>query len=183
MNIELDPDNFEKLSRTRKDDIANVHAAVCSDRQVVHFAIGKEDKAVGGIWELADERHRGKWWPDISLYNTIPMKCTPLQAVLARTVGTRKFHFDLATIDLNGGGELSALLGIDFDIISFGVIIVQKSNDGDINQKIDDLLHAKGYTDSHVENCGGSKWFVHRNFQQIYQKLNPGLKARSDQTR
>jgi len=154
VNVEIDSDNFEKLARNRRDDIANVHAAVCSDRHVVHYAIAKENKAAGGIWEFADDVHRGKWWKDTELYHTIPMKCTPLKTVLDRTVGTAKFHFDLATIDLKGVGELSALLGIDFDVITFGVIIVQKSNNGDANQKVSDLLHAEGYTDSRIATCG-----------------------------
>eukprot|EP00579_Thalassiosira_antarctica_P002619 CAMPEP_0201875086 /NCGR_PEP_ID=MMETSP0902-20130614/7149_1 /ASSEMBLY_ACC=CAM_ASM_000551 /TAXON_ID=420261 /ORGANISM="Thalassiosira antarctica, Strain CCMP982" /LENGTH=249 /DNA_ID=CAMNT_0048402059 /DNA_START=133 /DNA_END=879 /DNA_ORIENTATION=- len=148
VNIEIDPDNYEQLALNRHDDIANVQAAVCSESQRVHYAIG-EDKAVGGIWEFSSEAHRERWWPGMTLYDTIPLKCTTLQSILDK-IGIGKHFFDLATFDLEGA-ELSALLGIDFDKISFGVIIIEKNGDGDINQQTEDLLRSKGYIVTHAE--------------------------------
>lgn len=173
VNIEIDPDNYESLSLNRRDDLANVHAAVCSDPQkTVHYAIGKGDRATGGIWEYAGEAHREEYWPGMTIYDAIPMKCTPLQSILDKTVGTRKYFFDLAVLDLEGA-EFSALLGIDYNQISFGVIIVEKNEDGNINQQVEDLLSSKGYSVSNVEaKCGTRNlWFVHQNFHSIYSQL------------
>jgi hypothetical protein len=173
VNIEIDPYNYESLSLNRRDDLANVHAAVCSDPQkTVHYAIGKGDRATGGIWEYASEAHREEYWPRMTIYDAIPMKCTPLQSILDKTVGTRKYFFDLAVLDLEGA-EFSALLGIDYNQISFGVIIVEKNEDGNINQQVEDLLSSKGYSVSNVEaKCGTRNlWFVHQNFHSIYSQL------------
>eukprot|EP00584_Thalassiosira_punctigera_P011477 CAMPEP_0172567932 /NCGR_PEP_ID=MMETSP1067-20121228/117807_1 /TAXON_ID=265564 ORGANISM="Thalassiosira punctigera, Strain Tpunct2005C2" /NCGR_SAMPLE_ID=MMETSP1067 /ASSEMBLY_ACC=CAM_ASM_000444 /LENGTH=265 /DNA_ID=CAMNT_0013359395 /DNA_START=90 /DNA_END=884 /DNA_ORIENTATION=+ len=147
VNIEIDPDNYEELTQNRQDDIANVQAAVCSETQKVHYAIGK-DKDAGGIWEFSSESHRERWWPGMTLYNTIPLKCTPLQSILNQ-IETGKLFFDLATFDLEGA-ELSALLGIDFARISFGVIIVEKNENGYANEQIEHLLRSYGYAVSHA---------------------------------
>lgn len=174
INIELDPDNYEALERNRREDMANVHAAICSDSQrTVHYAIGKDEKAVGGIWEYASDAHREKWWPGMTLYQTIPMKCTPLQTIFDKVVGPKKFHFDLAVFDLEGA-EYSALLGIDYSRISFGCIVVERNDDGDVNQQIEDLLLAKGY-DVTGNPCGISSmmWFVHQDFHGIYSRIKP----------
>jgi len=177
VNIEIDPDNFEKLAKNRRDDIANVHSAVCSESQKVHYAIGKEDKAVGGVWEFASEEHREKWWPGITLYNTIPMNCTPLQSILDQTVAarTRKYFFDLGIVDLVGA-EYSALIGIDFERISFGIIIVKKNEDDPSNQKIEGLLRSKGYSVLDVEEDCGSRnvWFINEDFDGIYYRIKRG---------
>ncbi|KAL9190995.1 hypothetical protein ACHAXT_000701 [Thalassiosira profunda] len=172
INVEVDTDNYEQLARNRRDDLANVHAAACSEREPVHFAIS-DDKSAGGIWEFASEAHRAKHWPGMTEYNAIPIKCTPLQSILDQTVGTKPFYFDLATIHVEGA-EASALFGIDFDRISFGVIIVEKSEDADTNRQIEELLRAKGYNESHGKgecDAGNSMWFVHQNFRGIYQKM------------
>jgi FkbM family methyltransferase len=171
VNIEVNPDNYERLSRNRRGDLANVHAAVCSDPQkVVHYAIGRNNTATGGIWEYASEAHREKYWTGMTIYDAIPTKCTPLQSILDMTVGTRRYFFDLAILDIEGA-EFSALLGIDYNQISFGVIIVEKNADGNINQSVEDLLSSKGYSITNVEaECGAQNlWFVHFNFHNIYK--------------
>jgi len=173
VNIEIDPDNYEKLARNRKDDMTNVHAAVCSDPQkTVHYAVSKNDTLHGGIWEYASTHHREQYWPDMTIYDAIPVKCIPLQSILDKTVGIQKFYFDLAILNL-AGAEFSALLGIDYNIISFGVLIIEKNDEANINQQVEDLLHSKGYSLSNVEEkCGSSAmWFIHQNFHRIYQQI------------
>lgn len=176
VNIEIDPDNYEDLTYNRRDDLANVHAAVCSDSQkTVHYAIGRHDYGSGGIWEFSGEAHRAKHWTNMTLYNTISMKCTPLQPIFDRIFGTTKVHFDLATFDLEGA-EFSALLGIDFTRITFGVMIVERNEDGNINQQIEDLLLSKGYSIPNVQSqCptvgNDNLWFVHSNFHNIYSQI------------
>ncbi|KAL7532356.1 hypothetical protein ACHAWF_004105 [Thalassiosira exigua] len=173
VNVEINPESYEKLQRNRRKDIANVHAAVCSDSHTVHYAVG-EDKSSGGIWEFASEAHREQWWPNVTVYHSVPVKCTPLQSIFDQTVGRGKYFFDLAVIDLEGA-ELSALLGVDFDRISFGIIIIERSDRWETNKQVEDLLHSKGYMASYVEEeCGGTRnaWYIRNDFHSIYQKLN-----------
>ena len=173
VNVEIDLDNFKELEQNRRDDIANVHAAACSDRQKsVHFAIAKEDKSAGGLWEFSSAAQREQSWQGMPIYQTIPVKCTPLQSILDQTVGTRKYFFDVAVLDLEGA-EFSALLGIDYARISFGVMIVERNDDAAINQKITELLSAHGYILFSVEReCSEHNlWFTHKDFHDIYSKL------------
>lgn len=193
VNVEFDPDNYEDLAYNRRKDIANVHAAVCSDHQTVHFAVPKNDKGVGGIWEFSSEAHRKQHWPGMTLYNTIPIKCSSLQTIIDKTVAVGKKHFfDLAVLDLEGA-EYSALLGVDFDKISFGVIILERSDSGSINTQTEDLLRSKGYRVYNVASeCDflyatdlsnnttdaplpppddPNVWFIHQDFREIYSQV------------
>ncbi len=173
VNIEVDPDNYNELHHNRIDDIANVHAAVCSDsHKSVHYAPAKGDSAAGGIWEYSSAAHREQHWQDVTIYQTIPVQCTPLQSILDQTVGTKKIFFDFAVLDLEGA-EFSALLGIDYNRMSFGVIIVERNDDANINKKITELLNAHGYILFNVEReCSlRNLWFTHPNFHDIYSKL------------
>jgi len=176
VNLEVDPTNFEALSYNRKDDLANVHTAVCSDSsQTVHFAIGKNDLATSGLWEYASESHKQQHWTGQTKYNTIAMKCTPLQSILDQILGTpKKYFFDLGVFDTEGS-EFSALLGIDYNRVGFGVIIIERNEDKKTNQKIRDLLGSKGYIESTEQyECGYEKnmLFTHHNFDGIYAQLH-----------
>jgi hypothetical protein len=173
VNIELDPDNFDALAYNRRKDIANVHAAVCSDsQQTVHYAIGKDDRATSGLYEYASDAHKEQHWSGTK-YNTIPMKCTPLQSIFDKTVGRGKYFFDLAVFDTEGS-EFAALLSIDYGRISFGVIIIERNEEKKTNQKIRDLLSMKGYIESTQQyECGyeNNMLFIHQNFSKIYAQL------------
>jgi len=169
INIEIDPDHYENLAVNREDDIANVQAAVCSASHKVHYAVGQGNGS-GGLWEFSSEVQRERRWPGMTLYNTIPLKCTPLQSILDE-IETGKLFFDFASVDLEGAG-LSAILGIDFDRISFGVIVIEKNEVGHVNDQIEHLLRSKGYTVSHAaDKCSHRNvWFVHPDFERIYYK-------------
>lgn len=157
----------------RRNDMANIHAAVCSDSQTVHYALSK-DKAFGAIWEFTSETFRNQYLPNMTMFQTIPMQCTPLQRILDNSVKCDNMHFDLMTINLNGA-EYSALLGLNFDKVSFGVIIIQKSEREDINWRMDDLLRSKGYdrvTDNPCQNLSdGNVWYIDRDFDRVYHSL------------
>lgn len=175
VNIELNPDTYEDLVRNRRNDIANIHAAVCSEEAAVHYVHDATNKAVSGIWEFTTEQYRERYWPGITLYNTIEVLCTPLQSILDQTLGKNKaqHYFDFATIDLEGA-ELSTLLGIDFSRTKFGVLIIEKNESDKINQQIHELLQSRGYIlmDNDESECGGRNWwFKHNTFEQIYSHL------------
>ncbi|KAL3799251.1 hypothetical protein HJC23_012976 [Cyclotella cryptica] len=173
VNVELDPDNYDKLTRNRRGDMANIHAAVCSDSQTVHFALAK-DKTSGGIWEFTSQSYRNHWWPNMTIFQAIPMKCTPIQRILDQNVKCDNMYFDLMSIDLNGA-EYSALLGLDFDKVGFGVIIVARNDRDDINWRVDDLLRSKGYnkvTDNPCKNLNNRNvWYIDREFEKVYHNL------------
>jgi hypothetical protein len=173
VNVELDPDTYEKLTRNRPNDIANIHAAVCSDSQTVHYLLGK-DKMSGGLWEFTTEQYRNIWWPNSTLFEAIPMKCTPMQRILDHSVKCDNMYFDLMLIDLNGA-EYSALLGFDFDKVGFGVIIVNRNEREEINLRVDDLLRSKGYdkiADNPCQNLNNrNAWYIDREFEKVYHEL------------
>lgn len=173
VNIELDPDNYQQLTRNRRNDLANIHAAVCSDTQPVHYAHQQKEKASGAIWEFTTESYRNHWWPNMTLFEAIPMQCTPLQRILDQSVKCDNMHFDLMSINLNGA-EYSALLGLNFEKVTFGLILVQKSERGDINWRVDDLLRSKGYekvNDNPCEIGDGKVWYIDQEFDRVYHDL------------
>lgn len=175
VNVELNPDNYEQLVRNRRNDVANIQAAVCSDtEQPVHYVHDATSNHVGGIWEFTSEQYREKFWPGITLFNTIEIMCTPIQSILDQTLGKNKQHyFDFASIDVEEA-ELSALLGIDWSRTRFGVLIVEKNRSGEINKQMHELLRSKGYTlmENDEQECGNRNWYYKSdNFEQIYYHL------------
>lgn len=172
VNVEIDPTNFERLIVNRPNDIANVNVAVCSESDGVHYAPSPDNIALGGIWEFSSEANREEKWPGVTEYHTIPTKCTPLQSVLDASVSAKgkKYYFDFASIDIEGS-EISALYGIDYDRISFGLILLEKNGNDDTNRQVHELLSSKGY-DEVTQPCGGQNlMYVNRSFHRIYAKL------------
>ena len=176
VNIEVDPISYEKLVINRKDDITNIHAAVCSDPQTVHFARGT-NSAVGGIWEFATSEYREKWWPGLTIEETVPVQCAPLQVLLNHELGFGNHFFDFWSLDVEGA-ELSVLQGINFDKVGFGIILVE-SHEGELlqmDEKIEELLDEKGYRkiNDREKFCtakrgfGRDNWFINKFFERIY---------------
>ena len=171
INVEVDPVSYEKLSINRKNDIANINAAVCSDPQVIHYAQGKF-QAVGGIWEFSSNEQRVRWWPGMTLADTTPVECTHLQNIVDQTLGESSF-IDFMTLDIEGA-ELSALQGLDFSKVGFGVIVIERQAHGSygegMDQAIEKLLKKAGYDRvkddarvcRHREN-----WIVNRNAKGV----------------
>jgi len=176
INVEVDPVSYEKLSINRKNDIANINAAVCSDPQVIHYAQGKF-KAVGGIWESSSKEQRERWWPGMTLADTTPVGCTHLQNTVDQTLGESSF-IDFMTLDIEGA-KLSALQGLDFSKVGFGVIVIEsqagRAPDGkQIDGEIEKLLKEVGYDRARSNKGGGRNlWFENRNFDKIYAGYKP----------
>eukprot|EP00585_Thalassiosira_rotula_P008387 CAMPEP_0196154810 /NCGR_PEP_ID=MMETSP0910-20130528/39576_1 /TAXON_ID=49265 /ORGANISM="Thalassiosira rotula, Strain GSO102" /LENGTH=318 /DNA_ID=CAMNT_0041418901 /DNA_START=94 /DNA_END=1050 /DNA_ORIENTATION=+ len=177
VNIEIDPKSYERLATNRKNDIANIHAAVCSEPPdvTIHYSPGKF-AAVGGVWEFASESRRERWWPNTTLSDTMPVHCTPLQTILDHAVGTGSHYFDFMTLIVEGA-ELSALRGLDFDRVGFGVIIVKKQGrterGKELEAKVQELLSDAGYdrVDDRTKTCGfRDNWFINRDFESIYKR-------------
>ena len=175
INAPLDPERKWgdlRLIVNRPNDIANVNVAVCSESDGVHYAPSPDNIALGGIWEFSSEANREEKWPGVTEYHTIPTKCTPLQSVLDASVSPegKKYYFDFASIDIEGS-EISALYGIDYDRISFGLILLEKNGNDDTNRQVHELLSSKGY-DEVTQPCGGQNlMYINRSFHRIYAKL------------
>lgn len=173
VNVEVDPISYERLVINRKDDIANVNAAVCSESQTIHFARGKHS-AVGGIWEFATPEYRDRWWAGMTLEDTVPVMCAPLSVILDQELGKGHHYFDFWSLDVDSA--LSVLEGTDFDRVGFGIIIVEK-HPGELSvmdEKIEELLNTKGYARIGNEEklCdtinNRDYWFMNQDFERIY---------------
>jgi hypothetical protein len=158
------PKNYPSLVKNRPSEIATVNAAVCSERQEVHWI---DAGASGGIWEFADANFRKKWWRPEQVQLNQTIECVPLQEVLHDHVGDN-FFFDFFSLDIEGA-EMDALSSLDFEKVGFGVILVESNMYGsDIrNVMVQTLLEKNGYKFLYVKSR--SLWFVHQDFHEIYK--------------
>jgi FkbM family methyltransferase len=132
--IEPSPPEYEKLKAARPNQLT-VNSAVCDSPTMVHFIA---NKAVGGIYEFMEpefvRRWHAKYAQNPGLIDELPLVlCMPLSDVLHR-FGIK--HIDFWSLDVEGA-EHKVLETIDFDSISFDVIIVEASGD---NQRRDDEM-------------------------------------------
>lgn len=162
--IELDPSNFKRLQINRPDELATVHAAVCTKQQTVHLV--QNHGAVSGIWEFANEKFRKGWWKNVKMEEMIPIECSPLAAILKKVVGD-SFYFDFFSLDVEGA-EYEVVISLNFSAVQFGVILVE-SDGGNIAQskKIRDVLVRNGY--KYMGQVATNMWFVNSNMQEIYR--------------
>ncbi|KAL7525683.1 hypothetical protein ACHAXR_001113 [Thalassiosira sp. AJA248-18] len=181
VNIEVDPTNYKLLSENRKFDIANIHAATCSNPGLVHY-FSKGRSGLTGLWEYSTQEYRTRWWggSDVTLEkDTTPVQCTHLQVIIDQTIGTsttnKNHYFDFISIHIEGS-ELSTLQSIDYNRVGFGVILVGKVDENEVGDKIEELLLSVGYekvVGSSSEACSKAarrnNWFVNKNFDKIYE--------------
>ena len=79
--IEASPINYENLIKNRPDEIATVHAGVCTEERVLHWVEGRYP-AVGGFEEFATQSFRHKWWPKRNRDAAQEVLCRPLTSIL-----------------------------------------------------------------------------------------------------
>eukprot|EP00571_Detonula_confervacea_P003828 CAMPEP_0172322050 /NCGR_PEP_ID=MMETSP1058-20130122/44885_1 /TAXON_ID=83371 /ORGANISM="Detonula confervacea, Strain CCMP 353" /LENGTH=300 /DNA_ID=CAMNT_0013037689 /DNA_START=86 /DNA_END=985 /DNA_ORIENTATION=+ len=144
--IELVSSNFNEMKINRPNEIATVHAGVCSSPQTLHAV---EDGPTGGIYEFATPSFRNQWWKDLSLDNNPKVEkinCDTLDSLLIKHAPTTTY-FDFFSLDVEGA-ELSVLESIDFDRVQFGIIFLEADNHNGIkNLAIRQFLEKKaGYS-------------------------------------
>jgi len=163
----------------------SLQLAICQEESIVHFIHGRE---VGGIlefmtpvflkrfhkdllvpgWWKVDSGHELLDWQKVKeAEHVIETPCVPLQGVFDH-FGIS--HINFMVLDLEGG-ELAALMSLDFDRIQFDVICVETNrfeNESDpyINQTVDFLL-GKGYNLFQRTN-GRNSWFVSPKFKGVH---------------
>lgn len=94
--------------------------------------------------------------------------CKPLTDILRESIGER-VHFDFFSLDIEGA-EYSALSALDFDIVSFGMVVVESHPTFAMkNMAVQALLESNGY--KYFQDLYGSKWYYNQNWSAIYKDL------------
>ena len=164
--VEASPPNYAKMIKNRPNEIANVNAGICGEEKDLHWVDGND--AVNGFLELAAESFQQQWWTKEHIDNAKVIKCRTLQNVLKETVGDH-FHFDFFSLDIEGA-EYDALMSIDFNLVSFGVVFVESDEHNPLkNMAVRALLTSVGY--SFIKEHHRSAWFVNNDFGAIYEEL------------
>lgn len=189
--VEIMPPSFQKLQTNRPFNVL-VNAGVCETRQKVHYygeageslvlkshlhiylylILVLSGPSVSGIVEFSTESYRQRWWPHLKpdWSNAHEIDCIPLQDILNENMGSvttdKSWHFDFFSLDVEGA-ELQVLRSIDFNKVSFGIIVLEADEHNERkNLVIRVFLESHGYT--FLQSKMGSYWFVHQEFDQIY---------------
>mmetsp|Transcript_24873 Transcript_24873/g.44771 ORF Transcript_24873/g.44771 Transcript_24873/m.44771 type:complete len:334 (-) Transcript_24873:156-1157(-) len=167
--IELNSSPYNEMKMNRPNEVATVHAGVCSKPQTLHAVA---DGPTGGIYEFASPSFREQWWKDLSLDNNPKVEkieCDTLDSLLVKHAPTTTY-FDFFSLDVEGA-ELSVLESIDFDRVQFGIIFVEADGHNQMkNLAIRQFLEKKaGYSFLYHEKP--NYWFVNPDFYEIYKHL------------
>ena len=172
--IELNGDNYEKLVRNRPNEIAAIHAGVCSQKQTLHAFTtegrNKGNTAVGGIWEFTAPSFREMWWKGVTLDspNVREVECDTLDNLLL-TYAPQATMFEFMSLDVEGA-EMSVLESIDFTRVAFGIMLIEANEHNPLkNLAMTKFLETKGY--SFIFEYERSYWFVNDNFLDVYKDL------------
>mmetsp|Transcript_33819 Transcript_33819/g.52701 ORF Transcript_33819/g.52701 Transcript_33819/m.52701 type:complete len:322 (+) Transcript_33819:233-1198(+) len=166
--VEASPRNYKELIENRKNEIATVHAGACAEARPLHWVEGSRP-AVGGFMEFTTKDFQDRWFTKEAIQNAAVVNCKPLKDILLETVGPR-FHFDLFSLDVEGA-EYSALASLDFNQVSFGIILVESDANSDERKNIAvrALIQRNGYI--FLKEHRRSYWFAHQDFADIYKDL------------
>ena len=167
---ELSPVSHQQLVQNRPQELVTpVNAAICgSEAQELHWVQRPELSEVNGIWEFANEGFRQHYWRGISLDQTQPITCKPLNTLLEEHVPETIF-FDFFSLDIEGA-EFVALEHFDFTKIGFGVIIIE-IQDANLRKEWATrmLLEQNGYR--HVRSFNRNAWYINADFAHIYRNV------------
>jgi FkbM family methyltransferase len=165
--VEASPTNYAKMIVNRPNEIANVNAGVCSEERDLHWVNKNGRKgAVSGFVEFAAESFKKQWWTEQQIRDATIVRCRTLKSILHEIAVGDQFHFDIFSLDVEGA-ELEALSSLDFNLVSFGIILVESDNHNEPkNKEVKKILTKNGYKyDFDRQN---SQWFVNENFDAIY---------------
>ncbi|CAB9520085.1 expressed unknown protein [Seminavis robusta] len=170
--LEASPRNYEKLVKNRPNELALVHAGVCAQASDLHWVEGIWT-ATGGFLEFATEFHKEKLFSKKQLEQAQVVRCRPLRDTIKEKLG-ENVYFDFYSLDIEGA-EYAALESLDFDTVSFGMILVEANGQNPIkDMAVKTLLESKGYRymPTNQENTKfGSLWFVNKDWHNIYKDL------------
>lgn len=166
--IELSPKNYRNLVKNRPNEIATVNAAVCASQQTVHW-YQSPSNALSGVWEFTTESYRTKWWKNATFEDdAVAIECVPLNDILKQHAPSHSF-FDIFSLDVEGA-EFQVLKRLDFNSVSFGMIVVENDDTNHRkNMAVNTLLSFNGY--NLVDRLGNNDIFVNNQFGNIYGDL------------
>ena len=181
--VEANPKFRRTLQRLNPSDFT-VHAAICAEERIVHFAF----KAyVSGILELMETSFIQKNFPvAYHIFNTTnppqrwdlvdwskaqrlsternrfdPVSCVPLAKVFSRAAVR---HVNFFVLDVEGG-ELSVLRSVDWNAVKFDVLCVETEpcyRPPGYTDALTTFLAEKGY--GLYASRGRNSWFIRNDF-------------------
>ena len=158
--IEGSPASYQKMVVNRPGQLL-VNSVICRNVTTVHYfdyKSGFKNPAVFGIWEFMPPGYKKLWFPDVYA-GTVPIPessavpCVPLGYILGLF---RAKHINFFSLDVEGA-ELDVLSSLDFNRVSFDVIVVEGQD-----QDVLELLESKGYV--YVEELHLNRWFIRQGF-------------------
>lgn len=165
--IEGSPGSYKKLKVNRPNELFTVQAGVCADERMLHY-VDSAPAGIRGFVEFAPESFAKQWWTKEQIEAAIEVKCRPLKDILMDTVGP-EFHFDFFSLDIEGA-EFDALSSLDFDLVSFGILLVEADKHNELkNIVLRSKLESNGYT--FIMDSSRSYWFINNDFGRIYSHL------------
>ncbi|KAG1666481.1 hypothetical protein FOA52_004863 [Chlamydomonas sp. UWO 241] len=165
--IEPNPKGYLAITHNRPHVFA-VNAAVCKEPTRVHFV---NSGAVGGVLEFMGDSFVKQWHPILA--DLLPAEraahshvsaimCVPLPSLLEHTSIK---HFNFWSLDVEGG-ELQVLNAVDFNKLTFDVIVVEADgHNAEKDEAVRDLLESNGYEfDEHIAS---NDWFVRKSWTRM----------------
>lgn len=162
IHIEPSPTNYKNLIANRPKAL-NINAALCSQRQIVHFA---DQRETSGILEFMPQTFIERFYPHLAgntkQFNNYPaIACIPMRDLL-EAFNIR--HIDFFVLDVEGA-ELEVVKSIDFSRVSFGVVAVE--TDGHNPEKDAEVIRyftQAGMTVVPGDKGGRNTWLMSRDF-------------------
>lgn len=165
IHIEANPRTFEKLKTNRPASkrVINLNVALCAEPREVHYVDHAEPFPAAGIWQFMSIRLRRTYFSDIPLFAASPVDAktslvTPLQCLpLAQALPPERHNIHVWVLDVEGA-EVEVLKATDFNVLSFGVIVKETSDDIIKEAQATDILRRNGYVK--VSELDRSTWYI-----------------------
>lgn len=165
--IEPNTKSFKKLEKNRAphDDVFN--AAVCANKQMVHFLEDGGNGAISGVVEFMAPTFAKRWHTETNPKATLTkIMCESLSGILMQSNVVGSAHVDFLSVDVEGG-EFEVIKTLDFNKHQFGVILYEADEHNPVkNEALKSFLASKGYPFfGHYQN---SNYHVNKKWGEIY---------------
>ncbi|CAB9507798.1 expressed unknown protein [Seminavis robusta] len=90
MLLEASPKNYKELQENRPNELALVHAGICSSQSQLHWVEGKWSPT-GGFLEFASQEHQRKFFTPQAIRDAKPVTCSPLGQIIQERLGNQVF--------------------------------------------------------------------------------------------
>jgi FkbM family methyltransferase len=168
--IEPNTKSFKKLKKNRapRDDVFN--AAVCANKQMVHFLEDGGNGAISGVVEFMAPTFVRRWHTKTNPKATLTkIMCESLSGILMQSNVVGSVHVDFLSVDVEGG-EFEVIKTLDFNKHQFGVILYEADEHNPVkNEALKSFLVSNGYPFfGHYQH---SNYHVNKNWGEIYSNV------------